>query len=124
MKEQLFEILHNRKRMPGERFSDIEGKIEQLVNQEVERRIKEIDQHGRIAVSVIKKKLWSMRFNEEDVRKEADGRRKRFIYGYTEAINDISQWLTEMIVTCSRSRLTHQVTPQDTHQVQKEGGNQ
>ena len=41
MKEQLFEILHNRKRMPGERFSDIEGKVELLVNQEVERRIKE-----------------------------------------------------------------------------------
>ena len=41
MKEQLFEILHNRKRMPGERFSDIEGKIENLVNQEVEKRIKE-----------------------------------------------------------------------------------
>lgn len=41
MKEKLFEILHNRKRMPGERFGDIEGKIEHLVNQEVERRIKE-----------------------------------------------------------------------------------
>ena len=41
MKEQLFEILHNRKRMPGERFSDIEGKIENFVNQEVERRIRE-----------------------------------------------------------------------------------
>lgn len=41
MKEQLFEILHNRKRMPGERFSDIEGKIENFVNQEVERRIAE-----------------------------------------------------------------------------------
>ena len=27
--------------MPGERFGDIEGKIEHLVNQEVERRIKE-----------------------------------------------------------------------------------
>jgi len=41
MKEQLFEILYNRKRMPGERFSDIEGKIENFVNQEVEKRIAE-----------------------------------------------------------------------------------
>lgn len=41
MKEQLFEILHNRKRMPGERFSDIEGKIEEFFNQEVEKRIEE-----------------------------------------------------------------------------------
>ena len=41
MKEKLFEILHNRKRMPGERFSDIEGKIENLVNQEVEKQIAE-----------------------------------------------------------------------------------
>jgi hypothetical protein len=41
MKEKIFKILHNRKRMPGERFSDIEGKIENLVNQEVEKRIAE-----------------------------------------------------------------------------------
>ncbi len=41
MREQLFEILHNRKRMPGERFSDIECKIENLFNQEVEKRIAE-----------------------------------------------------------------------------------
>jgi len=41
MKEQIFEILHNRKRMPMERFSDIEGKIEDFVNQEVEKRIAE-----------------------------------------------------------------------------------
>lgn len=41
MKEKIFKILHNRKRMPGERFSDIEGKIENLVNQEVENRIAE-----------------------------------------------------------------------------------
>lgn len=41
MKEQIFKILHNRDRMPGERFSDIEGKIENLVNQEVEKRIAE-----------------------------------------------------------------------------------
>ena len=80
--------------------------VDKLFNQEVEKQIKEIDQHGRIAASVIKKKLWSMRFNEEDVKKETDGRRKRFIYGYTEAINDISQWLTEMVDICRRSRLT------------------
>ena len=41
MKEKIFEILHNRKRMPGEHFSDIEGRVEELVNQEVEKRIKE-----------------------------------------------------------------------------------
>jgi hypothetical protein len=41
MKEKIIEILHNRKRMPGEHFSDIEGRVEELVNQEVEKRIKE-----------------------------------------------------------------------------------
>ena len=30
MKEKIFEILHNRKRMPGEHFSDIEGRGEEL----------------------------------------------------------------------------------------------
>ena len=96
--------------------------IESLINQEVEKRIKEIDQHGRIAASVIKKKLWSMRFNEEDVKKETDGRRKRFIYGYTEAINDISQWLTEMVDICRRSCLTCSEKPNNSQKT--EGGNQ
>jgi len=41
MKEKIFKILHNRKRMPGERFSDIEGKIENLVNQNVNDAIAE-----------------------------------------------------------------------------------
>lgn len=41
MKEKIFKILHNRDRMPGERFGDIEGKIEEFVNQEVEKRIAE-----------------------------------------------------------------------------------
>jgi enoyl-CoA hydratase/carnithine racemase len=77
------------------------------VNLEVEKRIAEIDQHGRIAVSVIKKKLWSMRFNEDDVKRETDGRRKRFIYGYTEAINDIAQWLTDTVSQNTRCRLTN-----------------
>jgi hypothetical protein len=107
MKEKIFKILHNRDRMPGERFGDIEGKIEEFFNQEVEKRMAEIDQHGRIAVSVIKKKLWSMRFNEDDVKRETDGRRKRFIYGYTEAINDIAQWLTDTVSQNTRCRLTN-----------------
>ena len=94
--------------------------LESIINQEVEKRIKEIDQHGRIAASVIKKKLWSMRFNEEDVKKETDGRRKRFIYGYTEAINDISQWLTEMVDICRRSRLTCSEKPNNSQKT--EGG--
>ena len=41
MKEKIFKILHNRDRMPGERFGDIEGKIEEFFNQEVEKRIAE-----------------------------------------------------------------------------------
>ena len=94
--------------------------VETTINQEVEKRIKEIDQHGRIAASVIKKKLWSMRFNEEDVKKETDGRRKRFIYGYTEAINDISQWLTEMVDICRCSRLTCSEKPNNSQKT--EGG--
>lgn len=100
--------------------------LEYLINQEVEKRIAEIDQHGRIAVSVIKKKLWSMRFNEDDVRRETDGRRKRFIYGYTEAINDIAQWLMDTVSQNTRSRLVSQKTEggtkYDFHKDWTEGG--
>ena len=106
MKEKIRKILTVDHGVVYGDFPGLIADLETLFNQEVEKRIKEIDQHGRIAASVIKKKLWSMRFNEEDVKKETDGRRKRFIYGYTEAINDISQWLTEMVDICRRSRLT------------------
>ena len=58
MKEQLFEILHNRKRMPGERFSDIEGKIENFVNQEVERRV-EVERIKFLAGWIMRFKLHS-----------------------------------------------------------------
>ena len=95
MKEQLFEILHNRKRMPGERFSDIEGKIENLVNQEVEKRIAE-----RMP-------------SEAEKRAKA---RHLFVDGLNVlfACEEYDKWL--------RSRLTPQVTPQVTPQEQKEGG--
>ena len=115
MKEKLRNLFDEMKvRSRYKSMNAIIDMIEPLINQEVEKRIKEIDQHGRIAASVIKKKLWSMRFNEEDVKKETDGRRKRFIYGYTEAINDISQWLTEMVDICRRSRLTNPESSQKT----------
>ena len=99
MKEKLFEILHNRKRMPGERFSDIEGKIEHLVNQEVERRI-------------------AARLDGFDI-----------VYDFGEAFKhqhlktQQTKWQGVLwMLDWYRSRLTPQVTPQDTHQVQKEGG--
>ena len=96
MKEQLFEILHNRKRMPGERFSDIEGKIENFVNQEVERRIAE-----RMP-------------SEEDVEIN--------LASFDEITNDWFDF-THAVYHWLRSRLTPQVTPQDTPQVEKtEGG--
>ena len=107
MKEQLFEILHNRKRMPGERFSDIEGKIEELVNQEVERRIKEMmsdDEINAIAVKFAPPMMY---------------------YGVTggEDVNlFIRRDVIEILVNL-RSRLTPQVTPQDTPQVEKTEGN-
>ena len=101
MKEKLFEILHNRKRMPGERFGDIEGKIEHLVNQEVERRIKE-----RMP-SEEECREWA-----EDETVQIDGGDNKRITFYLMVG---AKWL--------RSRLTPQVTPQDTPQVEKtEGG--
>ena len=100
MKEKIFKILHNRDRMPGERFGDIEGKIENLVNQEVEKRIAE-----RVPT-----KEW--------IASEA---RKRF----TTNTGFFQSEKYQGFIRCGdwlRSRLTPQVTPQDTPQVQKEGG--
>lgn len=95
MKEKIFKILHNRDRMPGERFGDIEGKIEEFFNQEVERRIAE-----RMP-------------SEEDVEIN--------LASFDEITNDWFDF-THAVYHWLCSRLTTQVTPQDTHQVQKEGG--
>ena len=101
MKEQLFEILHNRKRMPGERFSDIEGKIENLVNQEVERRIKE-----RMPTKIdAQKKIFEICSHPDNI-----GKGLRGIISTPMKLEMYDEWY--------RSRLTPQVTPQ----VQKEGG--
>jgi hypothetical protein len=46
-------------------------------------------------IKIIKKKLRSMRFSEKEVKKETSQNAKYFIYGYTECINDILEYLTE-----------------------------
>jgi len=97
MKEKIFEILHNRKRMPGEHFSDIEGRVEELVNQEVEKRIKEIA-----------KDAW-FEGMKQGIKFDREDRNIKTIME-TEPRVSFDDWL--------RSRLTPQVTPQ----VQKEGG--
>jgi len=112
MKEQLFEILHNRKRMPGERFSDIEGRVEELVNQEVEKRIKErMPSEEEITATA-----YNIMINYL-----TNGNPDRDFVKSTIGADDNKQWWANG-VRWLRSRLSPQDTPQDTPQVQKEGG--
>jgi len=83
--------------MPGEHFSDIEGRVEELVNQEVEKRIKEIA-----------KDAW-FEGMKQGIKFDREDRNIKTIME-TEPRVSFDDWL--------RSRLTPQVTPQ----VQKEGG--
>jgi hypothetical protein len=42
---------------------------------------------------ILKKKLWSMRYSQEEVQKETSENAKEFMYGYTECINDILMYI-------------------------------
>jgi hypothetical protein len=44
-------------------------------------------------ISVIKKKLHSMRYSKKEVQKETSRDAKQFMYGYTECINDLLEWV-------------------------------
>jgi len=45
-------------------------------------------------ISIIKKKLRSMRYSKKDVQSETSRDAKQFMYGYTECINDLLEYLT------------------------------
>lgn len=44
-------------------------------------------------ISVFKKKLHSMRYSKRDVQKETSRDAKQFMYGYTECINDLLEYI-------------------------------
>ena len=97
-------------------FDSAADAIMKLINQEVEKRIAEIDKYGRLSIAVIKKKLWSMRFDEDDVKNETDNERKQYIYGYTEAINHMVEYLMDMASLCNCSRMTSSEKPNNSEQ--------
>ena len=101
-------------------FDSAADAIMKLINQEVEKRIAEIDKYGRLSIAVIKKKLWSMRFDEDDVKNETDNERKQYIYGYTEAINHMVEYLMDMASLCNCSRMTSSEKPNNSQKT--EGG--
>ena len=101
-------------------FPGLIADLELLFNQEVEKRIAEIDKYGRLSIAVIKKKLWSMRFDEDDVKNETDNERKQYIYGYTEAINHMVEYLMDMASLCNCSRMTSSEKPNNSQKT--EGG--
>ena len=106
MKEQLFEILKVRRDVV---YGDIPGliaDIEHLVNQEVEKRIKE-----RMPTKIdAQKKIFEICSHPDNI-----GKGLRGIISTPMKLEMYDEWY--------RSRLTPQVTPQDTPQEQKtEGG--
>ena len=44
-------------------------------------------------IEVIKKKLYSMRYSKKEVQKETSRDAKQFMYGYSECINDLLEYL-------------------------------
>lgn len=42
---------------------------------------------------VLRKKLWSMRYSEKEMKKEKSRHAREFMYGYTECINDLLEYL-------------------------------
>jgi hypothetical protein len=44
-------------------------------------------------ISIFKKKLHSMRYSKKDVQKETSRDAKQFMYGYTECINDLLEYI-------------------------------
>ena len=106
IKEQIIEILESDYCDGGPTLGSIADKIENLVNQEVERRIKERMPSEEEIMRRVK--------NRKDYLREI-GYPTQVLVKYGDAIIETIDWL--------RSRLTPQVTPQDTPQEQKtEGG--
>ena len=121
MKEKILEILQEREyynELYRPFLPAIAEQFEPLINQEMEKRIAEIDKYGRLSIAVIKKKLWSMRFDEDDVKNETDNERKQYIYGYTEAINHMLEYLMDMASLCNRSRLTCSEKPNNSQKTE------
>ena len=102
IKEQIIEILESDYCDGGPTLGSIADKIENLVNQEVEKRIKEIA-----------KDAW-FEGMKQGIKFDREDRNIKTIME-TEPRVSFDDWY--------RSRLTPQVTPQDTPQVEKtEGG--
>jgi len=46
-------------------------------------------------VEILKKKLQSMRYSKKSIQEETSRDAKQFMYGYTECINDLLEYITE-----------------------------